>query len=75
MEKKLFKKYLFLNYSRKFINSGKYHIVKSSVTQKGFVGVFIRSSGNSFKVEFDLKNKKVKHVGDYILNRGVDIYE
>lgn len=70
MEKKLFKKYLFLNYSRKFINSGKYHIVKSSVTEKGFVGVFIRSSGNSF----DLKNKKVKHVGDYVLNRGVNIW-
>lgn len=69
----ILKRYMNLNYSRAFLKSGKYHLVNSSVTKYKATGVFIRCTGDSFTVEFDLKKNTIKHIGSYAENRKTPI--
>lgn len=69
----IMKNYMEMNYSRKFIQSGKYHLVNSSVTPEKATGVFIRCTGDSFKVYFDLKNRTIHRQGPYGNHRGTSV--
>lgn len=61
--REILKRYMNMNYSKKFLKSGKYHLVISSVTAEKATGVFISCTGDSFNVYFDLKNRKIMRKG------------
>lgn len=63
--REILKRYMNMNYSKKFLKSGKYHLVNSSVSDKKATGVFISCTGNSFNVYFDLEKETIKHQGEY----------
>lgn len=67
--REILKRYMNMNYSKKFLKRGKYHLVNSSVTNKRATGVFISCTGNSFNVYFDLDKKTIKHDGVYGTHR------
>ena len=71
--REILKRYMNLNYSRDFLKSGKYHLINSSVTKYKARGMFIRCTGDSFTVEFDLMKNKIKHIGSYAENRKAPI--
>lgn len=65
----IMKNYMSMNYSKSFLNSGKYHVVKASVSEHKATGVFVRSTGDSFNVYFDLEKNTIKHDGVYGTHR------
>ncbi|MDP9954720.1 hypothetical protein J2X97_000357 [Epilithonimonas hungarica] len=71
--REILKRYMNMNYSKKFLKSGKYHLVNSSVTDEKATGVFIRCTGDSFNVYFDLKNRKIERQGPYGTHRNTPI--
>lgn len=71
--REILKRYMNMNYSKKFLRSGKYHLVNSSVTEYKATGVFTRCTGDGFNVYFDLKNRKIERQGSYGTHRNTPI--
>lgn len=75
--KKIYKKifqyivygYLIKNYSKEFIRDTKHHLVIGSMTNKKCVAVIVRSCGNYFNLDINLKKKTIQHIGVYQANR------
>lgn len=65
--------YLIKNYSRKFIDRVKQNLKVLFVDgNKGVVSYWCKGTGNDFRINIDLKNMTIKHLGCYSANKGYD---